>query len=190
MDNAISDGRKQGRCNHNCDRSPDAERSATIASDGSRAMRLADSRRRSNERRTDMGEQSSAPRSACGEARQRQRSWTDGCSCGDGLRLADSYCERRNGVAVLQEQCEEVSESPWSGCVDRMADRRWSSPIEGGWSDPDWLLCRDAKWRPVRSGTFPLADRVPARVGRLRGYGNAIVPQVAATFLKALVGSL
>lgn len=39
----------------------------------------------------------------------------------------------------------------------------------------------------VEPGTFPLADGVPARVGRLRGYGNAIVPQVAAKFIKAFL---
>ena len=53
------------------------------------------------------------------------------------------------------------------------------------WSDCDWLPCRDGKSRPVRSGTFPLAHGLPARVGRLRGYGNAIVPQVAAEVIKA-----
>jgi len=55
----------------------------------------------------------------------------------------------------------------------------------GGWSDIDWLFCRDEKWRPVEPGTFPLAHGVPARVGRLRGYGNAIVPAVAAAFVSA-----
>ena len=58
---------------------------------------------------------------------------------------------------------------------------------EAGWNDPDWLFCRDGKWRPVESGTFPLANGVPARVGRLRGYGNAIVPQVAAEVLRELL---
>lgn len=58
----------------------------------------------------------------------------------------------------------------------------------GFWSDADWLGCRDGKFRPVEPGTFPLANGIPARVGRLRGYGNAIVPQVAAEFIKAFMG--
>jgi len=41
------------------------------------------------------------------------------------------------------------------------------------------------QWRPVESGTFPLADGIPARVGRLRAYGNAIVPQAAAEVMIA-----
>lgn len=57
------------------------------------------------------------------------------------------------------------------------------------WSDADWLGCRDGKFRPVEPGTFPLANGVPARVGRLRGYGNAIVPQVAAEFITAFMGA-
>lgn len=55
------------------------------------------------------------------------------------------------------------------------------------WSDADWLGCRDGKFRPVEPGTFPLGNGIPARVGRLRGYGNAIVPQVAAEFVKAFM---
>jgi len=53
------------------------------------------------------------------------------------------------------------------------------------WNTADWLPCRDGKARPVEPGTFPLAHGVPGRVGRLRAYGNAIVPQVAAEFIKA-----
>jgi hypothetical protein len=34
-------------------------------------------------------------------------------------------------------------------------------------------------------GSFPLAHKFPKRVGLLRGYGNAIVPQVAAEFIRA-----
>ena len=55
----------------------------------------------------------------------------------------------------------------------------------GFWQDADWLYCRDGKRRPVEPGTFPLAHGITARVGRLRAYGNAIVPQVAQTFIEA-----
>lgn len=59
------------------------------------------------------------------------------------------------------------------------------SVAETSWPRCDWLPCRDGKARPVEPGTFPLAHGLPARVGRLRGYGNAIVPQVAAAFIAA-----
>ena len=78
----------------------------------------------------------------------------------------------------------------------------------GGWDDADWLFCRDGRWRPVKSSLQRLADGLPGsvvpcsdfvsassplaqstkearRVMRLRGYGNAIVPQAAALFIKA-----
>lgn len=57
------------------------------------------------------------------------------------------------------------------------------------WRSCDWLPCRDGKSRPVEPGTFPLAHGVPGRVGRLRAYGNAIVPQVAAEFVRAFMGA-
>jgi DNA (cytosine-5)-methyltransferase 1 len=55
------------------------------------------------------------------------------------------------------------------------------------WDSFDILLCTDGKARRVESGTFPLADGFPGRVGLLRGYGNAIVPQVAAQFIQAAI---
>lgn len=50
----------------------------------------------------------------------------------------------------------------------------------------DWLWCRDGKWRPVEPGTFPLALEAPARVGRLRAYGNALDAETAAQFIGAV----
>lgn len=84
----------------------------------------------------------------------------------------------------------------------------------GEWHNPDWIYCRDNKYRPIHPeikplvgkfepGTFKMADGLPegvgsssdpgtqinanetqeARVMRLKGYGNAIVPQLAAEFI-------
>ncbi len=64
-------------------------------------------------------------------------------------------------------------------------DAQRPCPPDSPWRDADWLYCRDGKWRPVEPGSQPLAHGIPVRVGRLRGYGNAIVPQVAAVFIKA-----
>jgi DNA (cytosine-5)-methyltransferase 1 len=75
------------------------------------------------------------------------------------------------------------------------------------WTDPDWLYCRDNKYSPIKPGIKPLASGLPkgvgysgdpsepinaddtqeARVMRLKGYGNAIVPQVASQFIQAFL---
>ncbi|HHV7344946.1 DNA cytosine methyltransferase [Enterobacter cloacae complex sp. RIVM_C039474] len=78
--------------------------------------------------------------------------------------------------------------------------------VNGFWRDADWLLCRDGKWRPVEPGTFPLVDGAAARlgrvepgvarvassnrVGRLKGYGNAINAQAAAEFIRTYMEGL
>ena len=62
-----------------------------------------------------------------------------------------------------------------------------SAQSAGFWSGAEWIECRDGKLRPVEPGTSPLAHGVSARVVRLRGYGNAIVPQVAAAFVRAFM---
>lgn len=73
------------------------------------------------------------------------------------------------------------------GAVGGLADDGRPSPTNGHWRDADWLFCRDGKWRPVEPGTFPLAHGATARVGRLRGYGNAIVAQAAQTFIESMM---
>ena len=56
--------------------------------------------------------------------------------------------------------------------------------IFGFWDDIEWLPCLDGKARPTKPGIVPMANGIPNRVGRLRAYGNAIVPQVAALFIR------
>ena len=64
------------------------------------------------------------------------------------------------------------------------------SAYNQAWRNADWLFGRDGQWRPVESGTFPLGHGLPARVVRLRGYGNAIVPQVAQAFIEAFIDAI
>ena len=91
---------------------------------------------------------------------------------GADVGMADSERGVGDGRADLAER----------GPEERDADRRVGSTY---WSACDQLPCRDGKARPVEPGTFPLAHGVSARVGRLRAYGNAIVPQVAAEVIRA-----
>jgi len=62
------------------------------------------------------------------------------------------------------------------------------SNVCGFWANADWLGCRDGKFRPVEPGTSPLVDGAANRVGRLRGYGNAINAQAAKVFIESYMG--
>ena len=60
----------------------------------------------------------------------------------------------------------------------------------GVWGEFDLIECTDGKIRRIpslESGVFPLADGVPTRTGRLRAYGNSIVPPLAATFIRSVM---
>ena len=68
---------------------------------------------------------------------------------------------------------------------------RYGNPADtaGFWADFQLVHCRDGKTRrvPTEPAFFPLDHGIPSRVVRLRGYGNAIVPQVAAGFVQAYI---
>src|SRR5690606_1644686 len=65
-----------------------------------------------------------------------------------------------------------------------------SSPCYDPWSDSVWIPCADGKARRIKPGLEPLVDGLPGRVALLRGAGNAIVPQVAATFIRAFMDAV
>lgn len=73
----------------------------------------------------------------------------------------------------------------------RKLQRSWrlvqpaKNPLTGFWRSSEWVTCNDGKTRPIEPGSFPLAYGVSARMGRLRAYGNAIVPQVAEAFIRS-----
>jgi DNA (cytosine-5)-methyltransferase 1 len=65
----------------------------------------------------------------------------------------------------------------------------WSGPLQVGWNCIEGRAETSSQrgrtqWR-VKPGLPLLAHGVPGRVGRLRAYGNAIVPQVAAEIISA-----
>lgn len=113
-----------------------------------------------------------------------------------------------NTTSQLHHQCNDgANECGRQG--DTEQNRMGGEPmraleVNGFWRDADWLFCRDGKWRPVEPGTFPLVDGAAARmgrvepgvarvassnrVGRLKGYGNAINAQAAAAFIRAYMG--
>jgi DNA (cytosine-5)-methyltransferase 1 len=106
-----------------------------------------------------------------------------GMADGNGGLARDGSVQRGG-----QHGCE--SQDGEAGRLVEGATPAGTCATDGVWRDPDWLLCRDDRWRPVEPGTFPLADGIPGRMGLLRGYGNAIVPPLAAEFVTAFLESL
>lgn len=110
---------------------------------------------------------------------------------GGSFRLANADGGQRDGLAIVRGNVVNGEDAGWqegrggaSACGEH-GER--PGPLHGFWRTADWLLCRDGKWRPVESGTQPLAHGIPGRVGRLRAYGNAIVPQEAAEFVASFL---
>jgi DNA (cytosine-5)-methyltransferase 1 len=60
--------------------------------------------------------------------------------------------------------------------------------VSNHWDDHETAYFTGGETRRVQRGTLPLADGVSSRMVKLRGYGNAIVPQVAAEFVRAYLG--
>jgi DNA (cytosine-5)-methyltransferase 1 len=112
--------------------------------------------------------------SCAGESREIQ---TTGLCASGGM--ADTKTSERWRTSRKDDRRRGVEKTGRPSIVDRPA------PTNGFWRDADWLYCRDGKWRAVKPESFPLAPRLPGRMVQLRGLGNAIVPQIAAEFIKA-----
>lgn len=89
----------------------------------------------------------------------------------DARAVANAYCRRREPGADHQAAGHGNSTSAASGT--------------SAWSPAGGVVGHDGKARRVEPGIRLLAHGVPSRVGRLRAYGNAIVPQVAAEVIGA-----
>lgn len=66
--------------------------------------------------------------------------------------------------------------------------------MAAAWRDVEWLEFDDPVRgrieRPVEPGLAPVALGVPGRLGKLRAYGNAIAPAVAAEFIRAFLDAV
>lgn len=163
------------------------------------AKRLGDSEREGLERYNRNVDDWSEPRRK--QKKQAGPAGAAGVAC--GVADAESIGSR-TGLCKDDQKCNGVE-------LGNNIRNDFTSALYGSWRDADWLFCRDGKWRPVEPGTFPLVDGVPGRlgqgvtagehseknkegraevtsknrVGRLKGYGNAIVPEVAAEVIVA-----
>lgn len=99
--------------------------------------------------------------------------------------LADTECEQweRRWTGTESDKSGSVERTERLCDVDEV--RTTHAPMLGRQA-VDWLYGRDGKWRPVESGTFPLAHAAPARVGRLRAYGNALDAETATQFCEVV----
>ncbi len=146
-----------------------------------------------------------------------QSTGRDGAAHGEyASRLGDTPVEPRERVAgsVLGAQAQVGGEDrqqhghlPVGPEYAGAGVGKRPGPTNGLWRDADWLGCRDGKWRPVEPGTFPLVAGLAkgvvrggdssqpvdaqrsseGRVGRLRGYGNAICSSQAQGFIEAVM---
>lgn len=134
---------------------------------------------------------------------------------GQGSRASDlddphSQRQQKQRVAVSNVEKNTGPELPSSdGCMEYAFSQRREKPDEiapvseestraeiwsgtarancepNPWSECEWIDCLDGKQRPVKPGLRLLADGFPGRVAMLRGFGNAIIPQLAAEFIRA-----
>ena len=135
------------------------------------------------------------------QARERQfcESEPQGLCTVSGLANPESSGYEGNDVQPIRREWAEtrdVSHASGSGSASH-------------WNNHTLIPCRDGKSRRIESGTFPLVNGlsrgvVPSsdlgdeelqataeqRIVRLKGYGNAIVPQVAAEFIAASIEAI
>jgi DNA (cytosine-5)-methyltransferase 1 len=110
--------------------------------------------------------------------RRAEQQLEDADAC---VNMADAYSQRSQGQRADGDASgRRGSDVAASGLCDGTGN---------AWSHAEWATGADGKTRRVKSGVRLLAHGVSARVGRLRAYGNAIVPPLAAEVVKAFMES-
>jgi len=156
LEHAESIGRGEGRAESGVWSGRATTASASL-SHGNVAQPNATQRRPDMARRDHAGGHEAGRQEISGHAEQR----------GDGL-VADS-----DGTGRI------------AGIGNGAADRYRDSTAAAHWAGARWLVGHDGKARRVEPSIPLLVDGIPHRVGLLRGFGNAIAPQIAAEMMAA-----
>lgn len=121
----------------------------------------------------------------CGEARS-----AEGRSGAGGERVSGGMGhDIGTGLEGHGGHGADRHESRWFGAQPHRPTTE-AGYVNGFWRDADWVLRKrwnrdDSEWCPTQPGVLPLAHGAANRVLKIRGFGDAIVPQVAAQFILA-----
>lgn len=140
------------------------------------------------------------PASGVGAPHKRDRLWFVADSAGARLEGRVRQCLQRdsNGSPIFGQDSYVAD----TQCFGQQGQREFAEPScaatdcarkanradhagAGHWEGGVYINCQDGKARLIEPSIPLLAHGIPSRVGRLRAYGNAIVPPLAAEFIKA-----
>lgn len=153
-------------------------------------------------RRSESGEgevQQSRRAETVGGGASRNLADANGIACGQGNPYSGRGADGSGAREVAGLECagdgavadaEGIGQREPHDEDSTITDGRPPRPLSverGYWGNHDWIIGHDGKARRVEPSIRLLAHGVPARVGRLRAYGNAIVPQVAAEVIGAFM---
>lgn len=144
-----------------------------------------------------------------GEASATNGYWSATDTDGRAVWVADTGGERRQqdaGGAPGHEEAHGREPHLYHIFAGDVQVHR-SHPTYGFWGNPDWLLCKDGRWRPIEPGVTALVDEPASRVvssstswrtpagpkgfghipSQVKGYGNAICSVQAQAFIEAVM---
>lgn len=126
-------------------------------------------------------------REASGQKREPLDAFANGVRQTHEAGLPSGINARSASIPVVQSLCEGL-ERYTRDEEGSNQQRRYEAQSHGSsWKTGVWIDCPDGKQRLVEPGIPLLAHGYPERVGIIHSAGDAIVPQVAATFIQTVI---